>query len=409
MIKPTVGRMLHYYPASEDGGAIISFGQPLAATIAHVWNDRCINIAYLDTNGVWRGKTSVLLVHENDEARPGAGYCVWMPYQKGQAAKTDSLERKLLESANHGVAGLNVRARHDALDSLLAARIPILDQIYDLCQAIEKCGASPELTDAVTKASALREPISELVRQALLLGIGDGIVRVSYSSNAPTHCDRCLRPVAHCDGHEDQAEPPEHGVTGDSASRQPSPATGDVTVTSRDVPCDAIEQEIQSKGLTAPRVTPADIEASIAGEHYFTAADGVLGAYRAGGDVHPVGGTPNQEAHAALGLLTHCVLVLRNGFTVTGESACASPENFDEEIGRRIARQNALQKVWPLAGHLLRERLHNAPAVAGAVALLTASAKCCDTNAAARDDLAQAEQDRVNAASYRLAANLLQA
>lgn len=364
MIKPTVGRMLHYYPAGEDSGAIITCGQPLAATIAHVWNDRCINIAYLDANGVWRGKTSVLLVHEDDDARPGAGYCVWMPYQKGQAAKTESLERSLAEQSNPD--------RGDVLDSLLAARIPILDQLTELCWAIEKCGASPELTDAVTKASALREPISELVRQALLLGVGDGIVSVNVAPD-------------------------------------PSPTACDVTVTSRDVPCDVIEQEIQAKGLTAPRVTPADIEASIASEHYFTAADGVLGAYRAGGDVHPVGGTPNQEAHAALGLLTFCVLVLRNGFTVTGESACASPENFDAEIGRKIARQNALQKVWPLEGYLLRERLHNSPAVAGAAALLLASADCCDSNAAARDDLTQAEQDRVNAASYRLAANLLQA
>lgn len=118
-----------------------------------------------------------------------------------------------------------------------------------------------------------------------------------------------------------------------------------------------IEQEIQAKGLTAPRVTPADIEAEIASERYFTAADGVLGAYRNGGDVHPVGGTPSEEEHQTLGLLTFCVLVLRNGFTVTGESACASPENFDAEIGRKIARQNAVAKVWPLLGFRLRDRL----------------------------------------------------
>ena len=69
------------------------------------------------------------------------------------------------------------------IDQLLNTRIPILDQIYDVCQAIEKCGASPELTDAVTKAGALRDPISKLVDQALKLGIGEGIVSVSYSDN----------------------------------------------------------------------------------------------------------------------------------------------------------------------------------------------------------------------------------
>ncbi len=69
------------------------------------------------------------------------------------------------------------------INKLLETRIPILDQIYDLCLAIEKCGASPELTDAVTKAGALREPISELVNQALALGIGEGIASVSFSNS----------------------------------------------------------------------------------------------------------------------------------------------------------------------------------------------------------------------------------
>ncbi len=119
-----------------------------------------------------------------------------------------------------------------------------------------------------------------------------------------------------------------------------------------------IEQQIQAKGLTAPRITPADIEANIASEHYFTAAEGVLGAYAERGGVHPVGGTPSQDTHNTLSLLTFCVLVLRNGFTVTGESACASQENFDAEIGRKIARANAINKVWPLMGYHLKQQLH---------------------------------------------------
>ena len=56
-------------------------------------------------------------------------------------------------------------------------------------------------------------------------------------------------------------------------------------------------------------------------------------------------------------MLTICVLTLQNGFTVTGESACASPENFDAEIGRKIARQNAVNKIWQLEGYLLKQRL----------------------------------------------------
>lgn len=92
----------------------------------------------------------------------------------------------------------------------------------------------------------------------------------------------------------------------------------------------AIEAEIQAKGLDAPRLTPAQIDAAIAGEDY-----------------HVFPGTT----------LTVCALVLRNGFVVTGESAAASPANFDEEIGRKIARDNARQKIWALEGYLLRERL----------------------------------------------------
>ena len=113
---------------------------------------------------------------------------------------------------------------------------------------------------------------------------------------------------------------------------------------------ETIEQEIQRKGLTAPRVTPQQIEGAIAEEYYFTAANGVEGAL---GD--EASGVPYSPA---LGLLTFCVLVLRNGFTVTGESACASPENFDEELGRKIARQNALAAIWKLEGYLLKQRLY---------------------------------------------------
>jgi len=108
-----------------------------------------------------------------------------------------------------------------------------------------------------------------------------------------------------------------------------------------------IEQEIQAKGLTAPRVTPNDIDENIVQENYFTAWDGAAG-------------TQGHRPDPALKLLTFCVLVLRNGFTVTGESACASPENFDAEIGRKIARANAVQKIWPLMGYALRQQLSEA-------------------------------------------------
>lgn len=91
-----------------------------------------------------------------------------------------------------------------------------------------------------------------------------------------------------------------------------------------------IEKEIQEKGLNAPRLTPDLIESKIIKEEY----------------------------HLLTDVLTVCVLTLKNGFTVTGESACASPSNYNKEIGDKIARDNAKDKIWVLEGYLLKEKLH---------------------------------------------------
>lgn len=97
-----------------------------------------------------------------------------------------------------------------------------------------------------------------------------------------------------------------------------------------DADADPIEKEIRAKGKTGPRVTAESLEAKIV----------------------------RQEFHRLTDVLTVCVLTMENGFTVTGESACADPANYDEAIGRKIARANAFEKLWPLEGYFLRERLH---------------------------------------------------
>lgn len=97
-----------------------------------------------------------------------------------------------------------------------------------------------------------------------------------------------------------------------------------------------IESLIQEKGLNAPRLSPESINAVISSEDYY---------------VFP--GTT----------LTVCCLTLKNGFSVTGESACASPENFNVELGKRIAKDNARNKIWALEGYALRERLMNDKAI----------------------------------------------
>ncbi len=92
----------------------------------------------------------------------------------------------------------------------------------------------------------------------------------------------------------------------------------------------AIEKEIQDKGLTAPRITPADINDQIVRAQY-----------------HRFEGTTTIVA----------CLTLKNGFTVVGESACASVENFDQGLGERIAFEKARDKIWAFEGYALRNKL----------------------------------------------------
>jgi len=93
-----------------------------------------------------------------------------------------------------------------------------------------------------------------------------------------------------------------------------------------------LEQEIMDKKLNAPRVTPEHIDSCIKSVDYYV--------------------FPGSQ-------LTVCCMTLINGFTVTGESACASPENFNEEIGKQIARDNARNKIWALEGYILKQRLYD--------------------------------------------------
>lgn len=93
----------------------------------------------------------------------------------------------------------------------------------------------------------------------------------------------------------------------------------------------SVEQSIQSKSLNHPRVTPQQVDDQIVSEQY----------------------------HVFLGTtVTVCCLTLTNGFTVVGHSACASPSNFDWELGRKIARDKARNEIWALEGYLLRHRLN---------------------------------------------------
>jgi hypothetical protein len=99
---------------------------------------------------------------------------------------------------------------------------------------------------------------------------------------------------------------------------------------------------------THPRVSLDDMKAKIAEEHYFSAGS-ALSALNPGAD--------HAQASNPLAILTICILVMQNGFTVIGKSAPASPENFDQEKGNRFAYEDAIKQLWPLEGYALREKL----------------------------------------------------
>jgi hypothetical protein len=104
---------------------------------------------------------------------------------------------------------------------------------------------------------------------------------------------------------------------------------------------DAQAQEV----AVAPRVTLKDIEGSIAEQYVGTVGEAV--ALK----------NPDTPHSPALDILTVCVLVMKNGFTVIGKSAPASPENFNAELGAKFAYEDAIRQLWPLMGFALRDRL----------------------------------------------------
>ena len=116
-----------------------------------------------------------------------------------------------------------------------------------------------------------------------------------------------------------------------------------------------IEQEIQAKGLTAPRITPADVEANIVAEYFFTAAHGVAGAMNRG---ELIARNPAELNAPALQMLTFCVLQLRNGTRIVGTNYGAiDPAQHSAERGRADARAQAVEQIWPLMGYELRSKL----------------------------------------------------
>ena len=94
-------------------------------------------------------------------------------------------------------------------------------------------------------------------------------------------------------------------------------------------------------------VMAKDLSDAIAYEYYFTAYDAIQATQK-----------KNTLISEHCKRLTHCVLVLTNGYVVTGESACVDPRNYDKALGEHYAREDAVEKMWPLLGYALTDRIH---------------------------------------------------
>lgn len=96
----------------------------------------------------------------------------------------------------------------------------------------------------------------------------------------------------------------------------------------------------------ATRVSLDDIKANISAEYFLTGDKAVEG----------------MPVHPDLAVLTICILVMKNGFTIIGKAAPADPTNFNPGLGRTFAREDAMRQAWPLMGYALREKLRAAAA-----------------------------------------------
>lgn len=328
VIKPTVGRRVWFRPSDKflaSNPILTQFNpeQPMDAGIVYVHHDHMVNLIVTDHVGKTLAVPSVPLLAGQYVADEDAGVyccCEWMPYQKSQAAKTEA-------AANATVPGNEYRnpTQREQLEYALVSGAAA----YIASHAHE----ADQIADGIQKV------LNKLYPLSVLANPHTGAPRDPSDVASDPKALLCLKP-------------------GEPVKAAPSAATARA-IAAQDVfaeltasayaglnALDPSEREIQAKADKGPRVTPAALKAEIVSAHFFTAGQG-WSAVNFGDRNPPV----------ALNLLTFCVLILRNGFTVHGVSACASPENYNKEIGERIARENAEREIWPLLGFRLRDEL----------------------------------------------------
>ena len=343
VIKPTIGRRVWFRPSAAflaSNPILTQFNpeQPMDAGIVYVHHDHMVNLIVTDHVGKTLAVPSVPLLaghYVADEDTDVYCCCEWMPYQKSQAAKTEVADKGIVLEPKYREPTQREQLEY-ALVSGAASALAIspgnarqvVDGIKTVLGTLYPIAATPTSGPDNAHAAAVLYPAIDLaMRELSKLHEGFNMeVNRAFNILHDAFWSECPAPASAV---------PKRRETAD-AEHRPKPHS--------------LEQEIQAKANNGPRVTPAALKDEIVSEHYFTAADGAR--------MSPDGNWPIHSLNTgSLGSLTFCALVLRNGFTVYGASACASPENFNAEIGRRIARENAEREIWPLLGFRLRDEL----------------------------------------------------
>lgn len=347
VIKPTIGRRVWFRPSAAflaSNPILTQFNpeQPMDAGIVYVQHDHMVNLIVTDHVGKTLAVPSVPLLaghYVADEDTDVYCCCEWMPYQKSQAAKTEVADKSIVLEPKYREPTQREQLEY-ALVSGAASALAISPgnarQVVDgINVVLDTLHPLPTLSNPHTGTPRDPRDVASDPQAVLCVKPGEPLKSAAMASGI------VIPPIG----------APSAGTT---AASLPLPVV--------DPGLDALEREIQAAGADkAPRVTPAALKDEIVSEHYFTAADGAR--------MSPDGNWPIHKLNTgSLGLLTFCALVLRNGFTVYGASACASPENFNAEIGRRIARENAEREIWPLLGFRLRDELTRPALTEGDVA-----------------------------------------
>ncbi|MFN7152917.1 MAG: Gp49 family protein [Acidovorax sp.] len=347
-IKPTVGRVVWFYPSQNTAEAGFARhadgGGPYAALIAHVWNDRMVNLSVFDANGAAHPRTSVTL-HQGEGDVPEQAFCGWMPYQKGQAAKTEAAEQAVSAPAEYRQV-----THREELERLLvsgaANRIAHAPEIATsiakgikmaLDELVPVKGQGPQIATAIPADVFCADPEK--------FGVIAIDVRKEFDFSSDS-LERAMESKTYPDGTTAFGPAPLPDVSPALWAKPLAKEVPEMTVSLSDL---GLEREIQAKANKGPRVTPADVEAEIAAEFYFTAADGVLGQSEMG---------TRSAAWTNLDQVTICTMVLRNGSKVLGVNYGAIDRaQHDAGKGREAARAEAVEKIWELLGFRLRDEL----------------------------------------------------